>query len=64
MTRVLLGDDIVRAAAVLETLVGSESSVEVCGIARTPATLLNDLRALMPDVVLIRERFGGVDARA
>ncbi|MFN2451569.1 MAG: P-loop NTPase, partial [Candidatus Dormibacteria bacterium] len=47
-----------------ETLVGSESSVEVCGIARTPATLLNDLRALMPDVVLIRERFGGVDARA
>ncbi|GAC1337767.1 MAG: hypothetical protein NVSMB29_02610 [Candidatus Dormibacteria bacterium] len=63
MTRVLLGDDIVRAAAVLDTLVEAGSAVEVCGIARTPATLLDDLRTLMPDVVLIRERFGGLDAR-
>jgi len=64
MTRILLGDDIVRAAAVLDTLVGADSAVEVCGISRTPATLLDDLRSLMPDVVVIRERFGGLDARS
>lgn len=63
MIRVLLADDIVRAAAVLNTLVGTHPAVEVCGIARTPATLPEDLRALMPDAVLIRERFAGLDAR-
>ena len=64
MVRVLIADDIARIVDELDKLSEHTDRIDVCGIARRPASLFEEARALQPDVILLNENFGRIDVLA
>ena len=62
MIRVLIADQITCIVEDLEKLADYGDRIDVCGIARQAANVVEETELRQPDVLLMREGFGGLDA--
>jgi pilus assembly protein CpaE len=62
-TQVLIADQIAHIVEHLEKLADFSDMVQVCGIAREPAEVVDEARARQPDVVLLGPGMAGTDTR-
>ncbi|MGC8460869.1 MAG: AAA family ATPase [Candidatus Dormibacteria bacterium] len=61
--RLLIAAEIARTISYLHSGLNS-AGIEICGVARRPSTLFEELERTHPDVILINEHFGNVDLLA
>lgn len=63
-TKVYVIDDSLTFRAMMDTLVGQDEDLEICGMAADAETALDDIDWLQPDIILLDETLPGMDSLA
>ena len=61
-TKVYVIDDSLTFRAMMDTLVGQDEDLEICGMAADAEAALDDIDWLQPDIILLDETLPGMDS--
>lgn len=61
-TKVYVIDDSLTFRAMMDTLVGQDEDLEICGMAADAETALEDIDWLQPDIILLDQTLPGMDS--
>lgn len=63
-TKVYVIDDSLTFRAMMDTLVGQDEDLEICGMAADAESALEDIDWLQPDIILLDQTLPGMDSLA
>lgn len=61
-TKVYVIDDSLTFRAMMDTLVGQDEDLEICGMAADAETALGEIDLLQPDIILLDQTLPGMDS--
>ena len=61
-TKVYVIDDSLTFRAMMDTLVGQDEDLEICGMAADAETALEDIEWMQPDIILLDQTLPGTDS--